>query len=156
MSPMTSTDETTPTPAGAPTRRWHIRWPVIAAAVLAITAAAGTAVLITRDDKPGTTADSAQLAALQQGCQDWMHDRGSLAGSDTTWCSNMTGWMQDRIRDGHMMGSTMWGDPQRMFDTCTQWMATNPADVTDPDTWCNDMVTWMDQHTNDWADWMHD
>jgi hypothetical protein len=157
---MTSTDETTPTPEGAPTRRRPIRWPLIAAAVIAIAVAAGIAIALAGDDDPDTpaTADSAQLTALQQGCQDWMNDRGPLAGSDTTWCSNMTGWMQDQMRDGQMMGTMMWGNPERMLDTCTQWMATGPAavaDGTNPEAWCRDMVTWMDQHTNDWDDWMH-
>lgn len=125
---------------------------------LAVTAAAGiaVAVAVAGDDEPGATAGSTQLAELQR-CQDWMADRGSIGGADTTWCSDMAAWMEDEIRDGHMMGCTMWGDPQRMLDTCTRWMDTGPAvaDGTDPGASCADMVTWMDQHIDDWGDRMH-
>ena len=135
-----------------------MRWLLIAVPVIAIAVGAGIAVALASGDEPDTATDRAQLAALQQGCQDWMNDRGPFAGSDATWCANMAGWMQGQMRGGQMMGSMMWGNPERMLDTCVQWMATSPAavaDGTDPETWCRDMVTWMDQNADDWDDWMH-
>src|ERR671918_2612578 len=92
LSSMTSTDETTPTPEGAPPRRWPMRWLLIAVPVIAIAVGAGIAVALASGDEPDTATDRAQLAALQQGCQDWMNDRGPFAGSDATWCANMAGW----------------------------------------------------------------
>src|ERR671918_3151266 len=67
LSSMTSTDETTPTPEGAPPRRWPMRWLLIAVPVIAIAVGAGIAVALASGDEPDTATDRAQLAALQQG-----------------------------------------------------------------------------------------
>jgi hypothetical protein len=60
-----------------------------------------------------------------------MNDQGSFANADTAWCSTIVDWMQGQMRGGQMMGSMMWGDPQRLRDTCNRWMATDPAIIPD-------------------------
>lgn len=158
---MTNTEDATPRREGARPRRSRQRWPVIAAAVIVIAVAAGVAVALATDDHERSATggvDSVQLAALQRGCQGWMNDRGSFTGADNAWCSGMVGWMRGQMHGGQMMGSTMWGDAQRMRATCNRWLATDPEDIpsgADPRAWCDDMVTWMDQHTDDWGDWMN-
>lgn len=152
---MTSTDETTPapTPEDAPSPRPPVPWRIIAGVVVAVAMTAGIGLALARDD--GSRSDGSRLAAVQQACQDWMNDRGSVAGSDATLCSDMTGWMRDRMHGGRMTGSMMWGDPESMRDTCTQWMSTGPAEIDDPEAWCDDMVGWMDRRAGSWDDWMH-
>jgi hypothetical protein len=111
-------------------RRW------IMPAVVATVALAGIVVgaaLANRDDTPTTAENtSAQLADISQAC---------------------TGWMDQQMTNGSMMGSRMWSDPDRMFSTCRAWMEANPSSDRPAD-WCDKMMTGMWPHINgDWGNW---
>jgi hypothetical protein len=137
---------------------------VLVIALVAVVAAAGVAIgwLIARDEgNQTTTADStAQVASVQQACQQWLIDSATQAGS-AAWCSSMAEWMSEQMAANRMGPQMMWGDPDQMRETCQQWLTDRPAGVdVDAQQWCDDMVDWMDEHMgewsgrNEWGDWM--
>jgi hypothetical protein len=68
----------------------------------------------------------------------------------------MAGWVTDQWRSGRMMGSMMWGNPERLTSTCVRWMAASPAfagSTGDASSWCQQMVGWMTDHRGDWTGW---
>lgn len=128
------------------------------AAIVVLSAGVGIGVAIARrgkDTATSTVADASMVRAtdVNRACSDWMAATTvSQVGADR-WCTDMTAWMDQQISSGHMMGPMMWGDPDRMRDTCRAWMAADATDI--PAAWCDDMVTWMRQHAdNDWNNWM--
>jgi len=139
---------------GSPTmrRRWVL--PVVAVVVLTAGVGAGLAIAAGRNDSPPASADTpAQIADITQACTNWRMSTPTAATNASSWCADMTAWMNQEFPNSQMMGA-MWRDPDRMLATCRSWMATIPnsgASVT----WCDDMVNWMRQHMNgDWNDWM--
>jgi hypothetical protein len=147
------------------TSRTKNRWLVAAAVVIAVGVGIGVGTAIAGGDDSSDVSSSQQLAGWRQACQQWNDDYSrDGSGPGTGWCHAMTDWMYDQMRDGTMGPSMMWGDPQRMRDTCRQW-ARSDADAsgTDAMTWCAQMVTWMTDHmgnwdgwdNGDWDNWMH-
>ena len=54
---------------------------------------------------------------------------------------------------GSMMGSMMWGDPDRMLSTCRAWSDANPSGDRPAD-WCESMLRGMWPHMDgDWEHW---
>ena len=128
----------------------------VAVAVVAAAAIIGVliGVAIARDDD-GTTAavsSGAQVASVQQACQQWLDGNSSMMG-DPDWCSAMAGWMSQSMMGNGMGPQMMWGDPERMRATCEQWMTTDPpaGATVDPGAWCASMVDWMATHMRGWS-----
>ena len=95
-------------------------------------------------------ASSQQLVELRQACTQWKAS-GSAPATPSDWCTNMIGWMSDRM-DDH---PRMWVSPEAMQETCQEWGAANPAGVSEGYriAWCDDMVSWMQQHASQWGSW---
>ena len=146
---------TTPT-ASAPRRPW-LPW-LLAAIGVIVVAAVAIGTVIARDDdgnNNGAVTGSQKIANLQQACTQWHDTYAGPAAPPASWCHAMTGWMNGQMNRGHMTGTMMWGDPDRMLDTCRQWMATDPpgaGSAQDAAAWCDQMVGWMTQHIGDWDD----
>jgi len=136
-------------------RQWLL--PLVAVAVVAAAAGAGFA-LASRDDTPApASAAAGQLVDISQACTTWMHNDARWASNAPTWCQDMTGWMNQQMANGSMMGSMMWGDPDQMLTTCRAWM--NVQEVSQlPAGWCDEMMRgmWpnMSGDWDRWDDWM--
>lgn len=131
-------------------RRWVL--PLVAVALLAAGIAVGVA-LADRDSTAGAST-STQVANMTAACNTWMTSGAAAPGGSTAWCSDMTAWMSQRVTSGQMMGSMMWGDPDRMLSSCRSWVQSGASGVPAV-SWCDDMVTWMRQHmSGDWNNWM--
>lgn len=137
-------------------------WLVAAAVVLALGAGVGVGAAVTGSDDSSASDTPAgqQVAGWRQACQQWSdsYDSDDAPGPGSGWCHDMTDWMYDQMRDGTMSPMMMWGNPQRMGDTCRQWMNTNPDSTSSADAsiWCDQMVTWMTDHMGNWSDWNDD
>ena len=130
-------------------RRWVL--PLVAVALLAGGVAVGVA--LADRDSPAQASTSTQVANMTAACTTWMTS-SAAAGGSTAWCSDMTAWMSQRVTSGQMMGSMMWGDPDRMLSICRSWVQSGAAGVPAV-SWCDGLVTWMRQHMNgDWNNWM--
>ena len=91
--------------------------------MLTIGLAEGITIAANRDSKPtsNATVTATQLANVTQACRNWMNSSTS-AGATPTLSDDMSGWMnQQTTGSAHMMGSAMWGDPDRMRATCRTW-----------------------------------
>lgn len=141
------------------------RTPLIAAlAGAGVLAAVTVGVMVARDDGNDTTLavqPAAQVASLQQGCQQWLAQDPARAQTPT-WCTGMTDWMSQHMAAAGSGPQMMWGGPDQMRATCRQWATASPSAtgaVNGVDR-CEDMVDWMSQHTGtwsgrgDWGDWM--
>ncbi|MGZ4741534.1 MAG: hypothetical protein ACXVLM_20435 [Ilumatobacteraceae bacterium] len=127
---------------------------LVAILLLGIGLGAGIAIASRGNDKsapaassaaPSAIATAAQLANVDRACTNWMMGTRPASTGTTTWCTDMTAWMNRQITSGSMVGQMMWGDPDRMLAVCRTWATANPSS---PSTWCDDMVTWMRQHVN--------
>jgi hypothetical protein len=132
---------------------------VLAGLVAAVgIAAVAAGVLIARDDdNQDSVGSSSQVASVSAACQSWLDSDPTQPGT-AGWCNGMADWMTQRMTQGGMGPQMMWGDPDRMRDTCQQWMTANPPGGTDVDaqSWCDSMVGWMSDHMGDWSgrdDW---
>lgn len=137
-------EATTEVPVLAPTPGRRPRWPILVAVLVAavVGLTIGIVVVSNNNDAPSVTtaAPAAQIANVQQACQQWMNDyNGSAPSAD--WCRSMATWMTGRVGNGQTMPMMMWGDPDQMASTCRQWNSGN-------DDWCDQMVTWMQGHMN--------
>lgn len=134
-------------------RRWVL--PLAAVVLLAAGLGVGFAIAAGRDDTSFAQPSTAvQVANVNQACTNWMMSTPTAATGSANWCGDMAGWMNQQVTDGRMMGSMMWGDPDRMLTSCRSWVSANTAGAPSW-TWCDDMVTWMRQHMNgDWDGWM--
>lgn len=157
MTTETNDTPTTPT-TPAPRRPWL---PLLLTGIaVVIVAGAAIGIVIVRDDDSndnGTVAGTQQLASVQQACAQWRDAYSGSSAPSSSWCNDMVGWMTGQMNSGQMMGTMMWGDPDRMRDTCRQWMSTNPAgsgSALNTSAWCDQMVGWMTQNMGDWDDWM--
>lgn len=115
----------------------------------------GIAIAATRNDTPTESDTAAQVAGVGQACRQWMDSSGR---DDDIGCAGMTQWMDQRLTDGDMTGSMMWGDADRMLSTCrSSTQASAPASDASLD-WCAEMVDWMRQRMGaSWGDdWMMD
>lgn len=126
------------------------RW--AAAVVVATIAAVAIGVVIADDDQ---SASARQVADVRRSCQEWTAS-GSPAG-DAGWCVSMTEWMTQQLDDGEMSPQMMWGDANRLAQSCGVWMGTDAsAGTVEPGTWCADMAGWMSEHMSGWSGWtMH-
>lgn len=137
-------------------RPWFLLALVAVVAVIGIGVGVGFAVR-NDDDDAASVNDASRIEAVQQACQDWMNDYdGARPQSD--WCAGMGSWMSSQMGSGHTMGDAMWGDPDRMRNTCRQWMSsTSTTTSAASGDWCDEMVAWMQTHMNgDWDGWMMD
>ena len=135
-----------------PSRRRGLPWLVAGLVALLVTGGA-IGLMAASDDDPnatGAATGTAQLASIQQACGHW---RSGYAGSQAPsagWCTAMAEWMASQTNGGHMTGSMMWGDPDRMRDSCQRWMSTNPnaslGSSTGASAWCSAMVESMAQN----------
>lgn len=131
-------------------RRWVL--PLVAVALLAGGVAVGVA--LADRDSPAQVSTSTQVANMTAACNTWMTSGAAAPGGSTAWCSDMTAWMSQRVTSGQMMGSMMWGDPDRMLSSCRSWVQSGAAGVPAV-SWCDGLVTWMRQHmSGDWNNWM--
>ena len=134
-------------PARPNERRSWTPWVIVLVAVLVVGGVL-TGVLLSRGSD--NQVNSRQLAELQQACTQW---KGSSSPSATPsdWCTNMSGWMSDRMVDH----PGMWASPQAMQTTCQEWSAAHPGSASEGNriAWCNDMVSWMQQHAAQWGSW---
>jgi hypothetical protein len=103
---------------------------------------------------------SAQLASVQQSCQQWSGSSAPALGKgspSSAWCTTMTDWMGQQLRSQRMTGAMMWGSATTLQATCQQWMATGSGSTsggTASPAWCGQMANWMAQHVGDWGNWM--
>lgn len=146
--------ETISNGAAPATRR---RWVLAMVAVLLVAGGIGFGVVIASRDgsTPAQASTSAQVANMTAACTTWMTTATTTVSSgSTSWCGDMTAWMNQRVTSGQMMGSMVWGDPDRMLSSCRSWVQSGANGVPSA-SWCDDMVTWMRQHMNgDWNNWM--
>jgi hypothetical protein len=132
---------------------------LIAVAVVVISAVVVAGVAATSDDDSNVSDASLgtqQLGSIQQACAQWRDGYTGRSSPSSAWCDDMVGWMTSQVRSGHMMGSTMWSDPDQMRATCQTWLSSSQgAGGADPDAsgWCGQMVGWMTQHMGDWDRW---
>ena len=93
---------------------------------------------------------SQQLAQIQQACTQWRAS-ASAPATPSTWCTDMTRWMSNRMNDH----PGMWASPEAMQTTCQDWSAADLEGASQgyQQSWCNDMVTWMQQHAAQWGSW---
>jgi len=133
-------------PQPSPPRKWT-PW-IIGLVAVFVVGGVLTGVLLTRGS--GDQVSSQQLAELQQACSQWKTS-SSTGATPSDWCSNMIGWMSDRM-DDH---PGMWASPESMQATCQEWSAANPGGVSEGKriVWCDDMVAWMQQHASQWGSW---
>jgi hypothetical protein len=147
----------------APTgrRRWvvplAVAGVVVGVAVLGILAGF---VLADRGDGSPPRPASDQLGDIREACNQWMTADLRGDSSSPTSCDDMTEWMNARMSNGSMTGSTMWADPDRMRSTCVTWMNAEPAPERPPG-WCDDMPRGMWphmprdwDHRDLWGEWM--
>ena len=103
---------------------------------------------------------SAQLTSVQQSCQQWAGASTPTVGNgspSSAWCTTMTDWMGQQLRNERMTGAMMWGSATTLQTTCQQWMAAGSGSTsgeTASPAWCGQMATWMAQHVGDWGNWM--
>ena len=135
-------------PAGPPQRRWT-PWIILAGILVAGGVVAG--VLLSGGS--GNSTANAQLAEVEQACTQWAASGADQPAPPSDWCTNMRGWMSDRM-DNY---SGMWASPTAMRATCQQWgAAASPSDSGNEANraqWCDDMVSWMQQHAAQWGSW---
>jgi hypothetical protein len=137
-------------------RRTWFPWLAALLGIVAIAVGAIALVVAVRDDDGTDVTPMAmrQLAAVEQACEQWRG--GARSGAPGDWCGDMTAWMGGQMRGGGMSGSMMWGDPDRMRDSCERWT----TDETVPDApgaaACGDMVEWMRGHVGEWHAWLDD
>lgn len=112
---------------------------------------------IVADDDDDSADTAVRLGNLQQACLDWSESDPERE-RPTRWCTAMTAWMYEEGSRGHMSGSMMWGDPDRLRDACRRWAIADPSAAgaaSDAGRWCVDMTSWMQQHMgDDWDRWM--
>ena len=149
---MTDTVPTAPV-ASTTRRRWLL--PVVAVVLVGVGIGVGVAVAARGNDSPAAQpANAVQVSSVNQACSTWMTSSATAATNDPSWCAAMTTWMNQRVVNGQMMGSMMWGDPDRMLANCRVW-ATSATSGVPPTSWCDSMVTWMRQQANgNWNGWM--
>jgi hypothetical protein len=135
------------------------------ATIMLVAVSVGIMVFRSNNSSPtGTAASqqlaSAQLTSVQQSCQQWSESSGPTLGSGSSssaWCTTMTDWMGQQLRNGRMTGAMMWGSATTLQTTCQQWMATGSGSTsggTASPAWCGQMADWMAQHVGNWDNWM--
>jgi len=133
------------------------RWTLLVAAIVLVAAGLGVGLWIgpSRDDaSSGQASTAVQVSDVNQACTNWMMSGSSTQAGASSWCADMTGWMNQQVSNGRTMGPMMWGDPDRMLASCQSWVRSNDAGAP-PLSWCDEMITWMRQHMNgDWDGWM--
>ena len=134
-------------PAQTGRRRRATPWIIALVAVLVVGGAI-IGLLVSRSSD--NQLSSQQLAELQQACTQWIRS-SSASATPADWCTNMSGWMSDRM-DDH---PGMWASPQAMQTTCQEWSTANPGGANEGDriAWCDEMVSWMQQHAAQWGSW---
>lgn len=164
---MTDTVQRIPTspPPQPKTRRWN-RWVLAGSLVAILLVAVGVGVVIVRANNPssaGTAAGqqlgSAQLTSVQQSCLQWSQSPSPTLGNgspNSAWCTEMTDWMGQQLRNGGMTGAMMWGSSTTLQATCETWMAGAGSSSGEAGTsaWCEQMANWMAAHVGDWGAWM--
>jgi hypothetical protein len=128
--------------------------------------ALGVGIMVFRGNTSSSTANaasqqlaSAQLTSVQQSCQQWSGSSASALGQGSpsaAWCTTMTNWMGQQLRNGRMTGAMMWGSATTLQTTCQQWMAGSGSTSggTASPAWCGQMANWMAQHVGNWGNWM--
>lgn len=150
---------TPPATAGPlnPRRRRTWLFAVVLAAV-ALLAVVGITVFGGSSSSSTSALSNEQLASMRQACQEWTSSAPSLgSASASASCTTMADWMNQRLGNGRMTGSMMWGTAAAMGVTCRQWMGTSSRSTisgTASPAWCDEMVRWMEQHVGDWGNWM--
>ena len=136
-----------------PRRRWILL--VAAIALVAAGIGVGVAIAAGRDDtSPAQASIAAQVSNVNQACTSWMMSTPATSAGPSSWCGEMSAWMSQQVSDGRMMGSMMWGDPDRMLASCQSWVKSNNAGAPQASR-CDEMITWMRQQMNgDWDGWM--
>jgi hypothetical protein len=132
---------------------------VAAGAALAVLVAVVVGIVTLRHDGKDTAADlepAAQVASLQQGCQQWLRQDPVVQAPGL--CSGLTGWMATHMNTSGMGPQMMWGGPDQMRTTCRQWTMADPSAKSTGDAadWCDSMVDWMNAHMDNWSgrgDW---
>jgi len=144
--------ETQESPVAPVTRRRRWITPLVIGAVAIAGIGVGVALANRNDSSTPTASASGQLADITQACATWMNGAGSSPTS-ANWCQDMTGWMNQQMTNGSMMGPMMWGDPEQMLSTCRAWMSANPSNDRPAD-WCENMMRGTQPHMNgDWDHW---
>ncbi len=145
-------------------RTWLLALGLAAIALVAL----GVGLLVSRGTNSPSTSTAAtqqlassQLTSVQQSCQQWSGSAAPTVGNSSAnaaaWCTTMTGWMGQQLRNGHITGAMMWGSAATLQSTCQQWMATGSDSTgagTASPTWCGGMAGWMAQHVGSWGNWM--
>jgi hypothetical protein len=145
-------------PVAPPTRRRRWITPIVVTVVAVAGIGVGVAIA-NRDDTPAPAATtSSELADISQACTTWMNDDSRWGTASAGWCQDMTSWMSQQMANGTMIGSMMWGNPDRMLTTCQTWMNSQPSSNR-PNEWCETMMRGMWPHMNGdwehWDDWMN-
>ena len=126
---------------------------VVVAAVAVVGIGVGVALASRDDTSAPAPATSAELADIGRACTTWMNDDTRWDSTAAGWCQGMTSWMSQQMANGSMMGSMMWGDPDRMRSTCRAWSDANPSGDR-PVEWCESMLRGMWPHMDgDWEHW---
>jgi hypothetical protein len=127
------------------------RWTPWVLALVAVLVVGGVLAGVLLSRGPENESSTQQLAALQRACAQWRTTTGADQMTPTDWCTNMIGWMSDRM-DDH---PGMWATPEAMRATCQEWSSSNATSVSEGDriAWCDEMVTWMQQHAAQWGSW---
>jgi hypothetical protein len=147
--------------ASGSTRRW---WRAGIVAILLVGIAAVGVVLALDNGGPDDATRMngtmlAQVAAVQEGCQQWQTDQRA-ADRIPEWCSSMSDWMCDRMVQGWRAPHPLWGDLGEVRANCRQWLVDNPRILTGSDDRCGGMIAWMQTHMRYWGkpgyspDWM--
>ena len=136
----------------APRRRRRWVTPLIAAALAAVGVGVGVVLLNRGDDAAPAQVSRLQLADVDRACTRWMDGNTSWGPTSASWCLDMTAWMDQRLADRSMTGPMMWGDPERMRDTCRTWMSTVRDGRGD---WCDGLVQGVGPMVGRWDEWMN-
>jgi Tfp pilus assembly protein PilV len=145
---MSTDTEARPVEPALPVKRPNWTPWIIALAAVLVVVGVLAGVLVSRNSV--NQVSSQQLAELQQACSQWKVSSSDPA-TPSDWCTNMIGWMSDRM-DDH---PGMWASPGAMQATCQEWSAADPGAASEGYriAWCDDMVSWMQQHAAHWGSW---
>lgn len=142
-------------------------WLLAVGLVAILLVALGVGIVVFRGNDPSSTGNaasqqlaSAQLTSVRQSCEQWSGSSAPTLGNgspSTAWCTAMTDWMGQQLRNGRMTGATMWGTATTLQTTCRQWMAAGSGSTSGgpaSPAWCGQMADWMAQHVGNWGNWM--
>ena len=155
----------TSTPPQPRVRRWST-WLLAVGLVAIVLVALGVGIVVFRGNNSSSTGTaasqqlaSAQLTSVQQSCQQWAGASTPTVGNgspSSAWCTTMTDWMGQQLRNERMTGAMMWGSATTLQTTCQQWMAGSGSTSggTASSAWCGQMANWMAQRVSNWGNWM--